>query len=262
MMKIRIMSDLHLEFGTMTVPPTDDDKDTILVLAGDIGLAEKEWTFKEFVEDMSMQFKEVIFIMGNHEHYKGKFPTTKEKLLTALADCPNVHVLEKETKVFGDVAFICATMWTSMNNHDIFVMETARLNMNDYHLVRTGPPSEPWKRKLLPKDTVQDHVNAVHYIFAEIEKQKEAGNKVVVVTHQGPSFQSVAECYKGQALNDAYVSNLDERIIESSPDVWIHGHTHVSFDYNIEDTRVICNPRGYDPSDLNPEFDKFFTIDV
>jgi hypothetical protein len=27
--------------------------------------------------------------------------------------------------------------------------------------------------------------------------------------------------------------------------LWIHGHTHDSFDYAVAGTRVICNPKGY-----------------
>jgi hypothetical protein len=27
--------------------------------------------------------------------------------------------------------------------------------------------------------------------------------------------------------------------------LWIHGHMHDPFDYEINGTRVICNPRGY-----------------
>lgn len=261
-MKIRILSDLHLEFGTLTVPETDDDKDTILILAGDIGIASKQYTYVEWVEDMSMRFKEVIYIMGNHEHYHGKYPTTKQKLLEGLADCPNVHVMEKEVKVFEDVAFICATLWTNMDNMDALTMFDAKNRMNDYKCVRTGPTSEPWKRKLSPKDTVEDHINAVHYIFAEIEKQKEAGNKVVVVTHMAPSRQSIHEIYKNEPMNGAYVSDLDERIYDAGEVIWCHGHTHVSFDYMIGDTRVICNPRGYDPFEVNPDFDVNFTVDV
>lgn len=258
------LSDLHLEFsgGQMTVPPRDEDKDTILILAGDIGIASKEHTYKEFVEDMSMQFKEVILIMGNHEHYHGKFPTTKQKLLDALADCPNVHILEKEARVFDGVAFICASLWTSMSNMDPFVMMDAKAQMNDYKCIRTGPTSEPWKRKLDPKDTVADHLNAVHYIFEEIKVQKEAGNKIVVVTHHGFSLQSIHQIYKNEPLNGAYVSDLDYKILEAEPDLMIHGHTHVSFDYMIGNTRVIVNPRGYAGVEENPDFDPLLTVEV
>ena len=28
--------------------------------------------------------------------------------------------------------------------------------------------------------------------------------------------------------------------------LWVHGHTHDSFDYKVNGhTRVVCNPRGY-----------------
>ena len=30
----------------------------------------------------------------------------------------------------------------------------------------------------------------------------------------------------------------------SRAQLWIHGHTHDSFDYVVNGTRVVCNPRG------------------
>ena len=27
--------------------------------------------------------------------------------------------------------------------------------------------------------------------------------------------------------------------------LWIHGHTHTAFDYWVQGTRIVCNPRGY-----------------
>ena len=263
-MKIRILSDLHLEFGALVLPKTDDDKDTILILAGDIGVAKNKATYQEFLEDMSMQFKAVLYVMGNHEHYKGKFRTTKQVILDAVADCSNVYVLEKDCMVFDDVAFIGATMWTSMGNMDPFVMMDAKTGMNDYKHIRHGPVSEPWKCKLTPYDTVEDHLNAVHYIFEEIENQKEDGKKVVVITHQCPSWQSIHENYRAESLNAAYASHLDNKIVDAKPDIWCHGHVHNSFDYMIEDTRVICNPRGYvgHYGDPNSEFDELLTVEV
>ena len=48
--------------------------------------------------------------------------------------------------------------------------------------------------------------------------------------------------------------------------VWIHGHTHTSFDYRIQGTRVVCNPRGYplrrQGGFENPGFDPAGWIDV
>jgi len=47
-------------------------------------------------------------------------------------------------------------------------------------------------------------------------------------------------------------------------DLWIHGHTHDSFDYVLKGTRVLCNPRGYakDGVNENPLFDANLTVEV
>ena len=258
-MLIRAMSDLHLEFsdGNMTIKELDTDKNTVLVLAGDIGLAKKDFTYMDFLTEMSERFQDVLIVLGNHEHYKGSFSTTYGRMSDAIAYLANVYILEKEHIVIEDTAFIGATLWTNMNNYDILCMEQARLTMNDYRTIRHGTNVEPWKRRLAPIDTVEDHVNSRHYIFEEVKKQKKAGNKVVVISHHAPSYMSVPEEFRGDTINGAYVSELSEDILDFKPNVWIHGHTHNSFDYHIGDTNVICNPRGYHTESgqyLNKEF--------
>jgi predicted phosphodiesterase len=46
--------------------------------------------------------------------------------------------------------------------------------------------------------------------------------------------------------------------------LWIHGHTHDSFDYTVHRTRVVCNPRGYAKAGTNenPRFDPDLIIEV
>ena len=46
--------------------------------------------------------------------------------------------------------------------------------------------------------------------------------------------------------------------------LWIHGHMHDSFDYNVNGTRVVCNPRGYvrDGINENARFDADLVVDV
>jgi Icc-related predicted phosphoesterase len=121
---------------------------------------------------------------------------------------------------------------------------------------------------LSPKDTVEDHLNARHFVFEQIKVEKEKGNKVVVVTHHAPSFQSISDEFKGDGLNGAYATELFEHIMEledAQPELWCHGHLHSSNNYMIGKTRVLCNPRGYDtgnPMDLNPEFNVNLVIEV
>ena len=44
--------------------------------------------------------------------------------------------------------------------------------------------------------------------------------------------------------------------------LWVHGHTHTSFDYVLLGTRVVCNPRGYIPYEPNPDFDPRCVVEV
>jgi len=270
-MLIRPVSDLHLEFscGNMNLPELPEDKDTVLILAGDIGLASKPHTYIDFFADVANRFRDVIYIMGNHEHYKGSFSCSKNRVRDNLLEFVNVHVIEKETIVIDGVAFIGATLWTNMNNLDTLCMYNSQMMMSDYTSIRHGSVDTPWSRKLTPKDTVEDFLNARHFIFKEIEKQKDKGNKVVVISHHLPSYLSLAEEFKGDtsggSLNGAYASELAEDIMDSKPEIWIHGHTHSSFDYKIKDTRVICNPRGYFSESgnyLNTDFNNKLTLEI
>jgi predicted phosphodiesterase len=52
----------------------------------------------------------------------------------------------------------------------------------------------------------------------------------------------------------AFASNLDELILENQQRVWIHGHTHESFDYRIGETGIGGDPRGCASTEKNKAF--------
>ncbi len=74
-MKFALASDIHLEFGDIELNNTEGAD--VLILSGDICVA-KDLAFKDsersekwmkFFENCSEQFDNVIYVMGNHEHY-------------------------------------------------------------------------------------------------------------------------------------------------------------------------------------------------
>lgn len=83
----------------------------------------------------------------------------------------------------------------------------------------------------------------------------------VVVTHHLPHPRSIHRKYKASSLNPSFASDLSN-LMGPSVSLWIHGHTHESFDYVVNSTRVVCNPRGYAPMELNEAFDPVFTVDA
>ena len=86
--------------------------------------------------------------------------------------------------------------------------------------------------------------------------------ETIVVTHHAPHEASVTPKYKTQLLSAAFASNLQDLLGFNS--LWIHGHTHASLDYEIEGTRIICNPRGYFnmANHAARSFDEYKLIDV
>ena len=85
----------------------------------------------------------------------------------------------------------------------------------------------------------------------------------VVITHHAPSPRSIHPRFAGSPLNGCFVSDAS-RLLDGRATLWIHGHTHDSFDYVTGDTRVVCNPRGYviDGVAENPRFDPGLVIEV
>lgn len=255
-MKIKLASDLHLEhlYPTETVNLGSGD---VLVLAGDILTAKPFKTngylnqiYTRFLNDCSKNFNHIFYILGNHEHYGYCFDHTCDKLKEILPD--NFHLLNNDKVVLGDWVFMGATLWTDHHKaNPIYMMENA-LAMNDYKTIRITSKY----RKLSPEDTLKEHRKSIRYFETELENHK--NDKVFMITHMAPSWQSVPQEYKTSTCNSAYVSDLDDWILER-PQIkfWTHGHTHDSFDYPIGECRVICNPHGYrgENTNFNPNFE-------
>ena len=266
-MKIRLLSDLHLEFSQIDLPVMENEHEQVLVLAGDIGIAKKYSTYTSFLKEMSERFGLVVYILGNHEHYDGSVKRSAGKICSNIKHegLLNVEVAHNRTVKFGDTSFICSTLWSSFKEGDPMVMYDVEYQMNDYRLIRTGTDEAPYLRKFKPMDAYEEFLESVNFIFPEIEKEKAKGQKTVVVTHMAPSWNSIHEKYKTgpfSNLNGAYASRLEEDIFQTKPDLMVHGHVHDSFDYYVGETRIVCNLRGYFPDEVNPYFNPELVLEV
>jgi len=278
-MKIALCSDLHLEFGAISLQNTENAE--VLILSGDILVAvdlnelgdttglivngkNKSEQYHKFFQECSERFPNVIYIMGNHEYYHGDFATGLDIIRERLSYLENVFIMERQTMVIEDVTFIAGTLWTDMNKEDPQTLFGIKGYMNDYRIIkdsRTNTETEIWmfnennepytgKQKLpskwSPEASVVEHKLMLDTIKATVESN--ASNKYVVIGHHAPSKLSTKPKYqKDVMVNGAYSSELSEFILDHPQiKVWTHGHTHEVFDYMIGGTRILCNPRGYD----------------
>lgn len=263
-MLVRPFSDLHAEFWPanktarileMVVPPLPTDQKTVALIAGDLGLAHRQESWMKILSILAKQFMAVIYVEGNHFFYHNDFFGRIQELKSKISLPQNVYFLENEAVEIDEILFVGATLWTDFQRKDFFKMQYARKNMNDFLLIK-----KPGGQRLLPEDTADLFQESKSYIFDTLKK---AGKKkTVVVTHHGVSPLSIHPRFRGDSLNCAFMSDISEEIISTGPDLWVHGHTHDSFDYSLGKTRVIVNPFGYKDVEVNPQYEKKLVIEI
>jgi len=256
--KLRIMSDIHIEFGDLDVPVLEGEDEQILVLAGDVAPITQHIMI-EFMDEMCFRFKHVVMIAGNHEYYsKGSVVNSNVEFEQIKSDHENFHFLQNEMIVLDDIIFMGAVLWTDFNDGDPIAMNNARYGMNDFvHILYNEKPFSP-------ANWIAENKISRDYLWDRLEEFKDDPRKKVVITHHLPSFKSISPQFyntRGAELNSAYASdNMEEWL--AMADLWVHGHTHVSLDYELRDCRVLCNPRGYVRYEENPDFDPELIVEL
>jgi len=222
----------------------------VVVLAGDIDTGTRAVSWAE----QCFAGRPVLYVMGNHESYGKNLEHVERDLQAACEATQNVHFLNCSSVELGGVRFLGTTLWTDFT---LFgeaarpaAMTAAGQVMVDYHRIRLATQGF---RKLRPADTARLHAQQALWLRQALATPFDG--KTVVITHMAPTMRSVAERYATDLVSAAYASNLEE--VAAQADLWIHGHMHDSFDYQIGKCRVVCNPRGYITRAGTPENSTF-----
>lgn len=254
-MKIRVWSDLHLEFSGYKFDhiwkPAPEDKDIVLILSGDISTGKSAFTF---IEALSQSFKYVLYICGNHEFYEHHIEKVHKDWVEIEESIPNFHFLNNDQRILDGVRFIGGTMWTSLDDGDYIVKANAHRVMNDYKkIIKDGTA-------LTPDKVIAEHDKFMDFLTVKLEE--EFDGPTVVMSHHSPGNVERSARRK-DLLQYAYYAEI-EQFIGNHPEIklWTHGHTHNNEDYMINETRVICNPFGYYEYDTNRDFKPDLLIEV
>lgn len=268
MIGIWLISDLHCEIPVTRLPrlarPANAD---IAVIAGDIDHADMSMACARKLIPKGVP---IVAVAGNHEHYGLKLPvSTNLRMMRADAardrrSGKQTWFLENDTAeitIRGEaVRFIGATLWTDFGlfGNPVQGQIDALNGLNDFQEIRSDDSTYLGVR---PHEMATWHEESRAFIEAELRKP--FNGHTIVVTHHAPSVQSVPERYRFDPVTVAFASRCDD-LLDLGADLWLHGHTHDSFDYMAAETCVVCNPRGYQRGGTieNPAFDPGLVIAI
>ncbi len=237
-MKLRYISDLHLEF----IKPHKLDKfinkifineitnDEICVLAGDIG---NPYTanYDKFMKFISKNFKKSFVIAGNHEFYNKKkcMDETLAFLKEYFNNFDNITFLDNNYEYYENYCFIGTTLWSKITD--------LSTEINDIHAI---PNFNYIKYNELNNICVNFLIDIIENVTT----------KCVIMTHHVPSFSLIHEKYKTSnllSLNQWFYCDMDNFILSNKDKIkcWIYGHTHTPSNTIINEIPFLCNPIGY-----------------
>jgi predicted phosphodiesterase len=252
-MKLNILSDLHLGLGALDIPDNDAG---VVILAGDVSRPREAVAWARAID------KPVLYVAGNHEFYGDSIDGTLDSLRNS-CEGTNVRLLDDDVAVLEGVRFVGSTLWT-----DFMLLGAARREdamregqrfLRDFSRIRTSRHSAAI---YTPADSAARF--DVHRRFLAEQLAQPFAGPTVVITHHAPSPHSIHPRFRDSLLNACFISDLEHLMDGRRACLWVHGHTHDSFDYVVNGTRVVCNPRGYAKNGVNENarFDPDFTIRV
>lgn len=262
MMRVRILSDLHLDVNRGAAPDAifADRNFDVLAVAGDVRQDPVE-AIRWLESQKAWADKSIVYVLGNHEFYDEDFDAARKAAARAARmTCGRIHCLDPGVAIIDGVRFIGATLWSDLKaivTAQPFMV--AEQGLNDYRVIRRDGG------RLRAIETAQEHDRQLAFIVEATKTPFDGAT--VVVTHHAPSMRSVTPIYKDDPVTICFASVLDDqmqRMVERGVKLWIHGHVHNNARYRCG-VEVVCNPVGYgvfSGKRENSGFDPKLTIEI
>ena len=241
MMKIQLLSDLHLE--TEAFDPAPAPGAELLVLAGDI---DSTWAAYRRFAGWPVP---VLVVAGNHEFDGRDFDAAALGLRSLCADL-GFTFLERESIVVSaaDGRRLRVLGTTRWSDFDLFgASQRLRAERAAGYFLRLMATTRGGK----PFDVAAVRTESLacrHWLESELAQSSQGRwDSTMVITHFAPSLRSADPRY-GSQPGTASFCNADDDLL-SRADLWLHGHVHCRHDYLVArtaraGTRVVCHARG------------------
>lgn len=220
-MRIRYISDLHLEKTRSVVRSIPRDLSCPLFLAGDIGNVNTQ-KYESFLGIAAEQSKHVFLIAGNHEYRRAsselEFQDIENKIDRIAKKIGNISFLNRNIIDYEEFAVAGATLWT--NSADA---PTSRLRLeNERHLLDSTFIGETLKTK----------------------------KPVIMMTHHLPSYQLITPYFanhpRWSAITYRWASHSDY-LLTKPITAWICGHSHTNIQRQVGGVQILMAADTHTP---------------
>ena len=253
-MKLHTLSDIHNEHGKFNIPFIERD---VLIIAGDYNYA------MNGVEEIKAHAKHspVILVLGNHDFYGHSIQEVID--FWNNIEIENFYFLNNSSVVINNIEFIGTTLFPSFNKENPITINVCRDAISDYK----GQIFRDKTKQSKFSPTEAAYLGKIDKEYLKGKLSNENNMKQIVISHYLPTYESVHPRYQGGDFNyhlsGAFVSDCEDIINYTPPALWIHGHTHDSFNYKLGECQIVCNPRGYESINaINTEFDEKLLIEI
>ena len=240
-MKIRYMSDLHLEFLPVPLPADyfrqiRPGPDEVCILAGDIGDPYSP-NYLQLMRYMEASFKRTFVIAGNHEYYNNgtSVAATTAYLVVLFEQFTNVRFLNNAAEVYEGFCFVGTTLWSHIADPRYCINDVRQIQGLDV--------------------AAYNQLNATCVEFL----RSVAHERVVVITHHLPSRRLIDSQYlegRFAPYNQWFYCDLDEFIMAGRVAAWFYGHTHTATTAVLDGVPFFCNPIGYPRENAVVDFNR------
>jgi predicted phosphohydrolase len=238
-MDFQVVSDLHLDTrGGFDAPDHafPQRKAPILVLAGDLASA-MDPDYEDMLAKVAEPFDMVLYVPGNHEYYGSEVSVERmdERIEEICYSVGNVVYLNKRRVDIKGISYIGATLWTNCPNDSS--------PMNDFSHINNGDFTPAQENRIH-----REHRDWLKGAIKQSKRDRCAG--AVVITHHAPDtrLQRGTVSRPPEIFPYYFASDMRDLTTDSYVQVWVHGHTHESYRWQMQPHGTIfaSNALGYE----------------
>ena len=242
-MKAQILSDIHLEY-LKDVPDNIKPKCDLLILAGDI-INKSSSLSNQFLEYVNNNWKKVFIVLGNHEYYnmdpkiKISYDEFKKYYSNLFSNYKNITFLDKTITSYNGRRIIGCTLWSKIIDPDANVFQNI-YNENG-RKIDTGFIQDIYKNE---SRWLKDNMKS---------------NDIIITHYPTTRYNTSHPKFKNQT-KFSYSCVSTELKVNVKNCVFICGHTHYSFDFELDNNRYISNQKGYENEKAKFDPNKVYDI--